>query len=383
VRRAELLALGLCGLLSQRAHAHPAAAEPPIYGEDPCITVVDAHAAELWSIPYMVAYDDTLLEDGDIRLPDAKTHQFFALRGDVLMSPTGFELVPFESSGDSAPEQRVVLPLWINQSDVDRAAAAVEGSGTTFVATDVPSAAILDMQPALVERALRIDPDDARRPITSGSAERGITFAPAAWPPGLYTIAAYIFSPPFNGWAPKPGVVNIMSAEQHAPAAILWPVAAVVRSFQGRRVHACIDAPQGTTVRGTFRVHERPELGWQEWLAEEPLPNGTEVLERCFHTPDPQLTGSFRLRLELRAPDGSLIATHSPDTLTALSGTGICEPSEQVCCKPTEPTELEPPIPSGCAAVFAGGRSPVFSSAALAFLALLAARRRQASRSRT
>lgn len=379
MRRAELLALGVCALLStQRAHAHPAAAEPPIYGDDPCITVVDARATELWSAPYMVAYDDTLLEDGDIRVPDAKTHQFFALRGDVLMSPTGFELVPFESSGDSAPEQRIALPLWINQGDVDRAAAAVEGSGTMFVATDVPSAAILDLQPALAERALRIDPDDARRPITSGSAERGITFAPASLAPGVYTIAAYIFSPPFNGWAPKPGVVSIVSAEQHSPAAMLWPVGAVVRSFQGRRVRACIAAPEGTTVRGTFRVHERPELGWQEWLAEEPLPSGAEVLERCFQSPDPQLTGSFRLRLELRAPDGTLIATHSPDTLTALSGTGTCEPSELVCCELAAPAPPAAPAPSSCAAVFASRYSPGFSGTALAFLALLAAKRRSA-----
>lgn len=375
MRRASRSTWLACALLiAQRAHAHPAAAEPPIFGNEPCVSVLDGSSTELWSSPYMVAYDDTQLEDGDIRLPDAKTHQFFALRGAVVASATGFELVPFEPAGEQAAEDRIPLPLWINAHDVERAAASVEGSGTTFMASEVPPDLILDSQAALAGRALRVDADDARRPITHASAERGITFAPASLPAGVYTIAAYIFSPPYNGWAPKPGLINVVSAEHHAPAAELQSIAGVVRSFQGRRVRACTDAPEGTTVRGSFRFIERPELGWQEWLAEQPLPSAGDI-EHCFKVPAAQLAGSLRIRLELRAPDGTITAAYSPDTLTTFAGTGACEPSDVICCPTPDAPDAGADAPSAMPASCTTSRGSSAPAWLLIVLALAFTRR--------
>lgn len=348
----------------QQARAHPAAAEPPIFGDEPCITLADARSMDELSIQYTVPFDDTLFEDGDIRLPDAKTHQFFALRGALVMGAMGYELMPF----DPALEARIVMPLWIHAGDVERAEAAVEGSGTMFTAGEVPSDALLDMHPDLAGLVERIDPDDARRPITVEAAYRGLNIQLAALHPGAYTIAAYIFSPPYNGWFPKPGIVSVIDAEQHGAAASIRSIAGVLRAFEGRTVRACLAAPEGTTLAGSFFVVERPDLGWRTWLAEESVPENEAVLERCFHNPDAAVTGSVRVRLELRSPDGTAFAAYSPDTLTVLNGSGVCTPSETVCCntpapEPPEPTEPTPdhaqkPAAS-CAAIPSATTSPL------------------------
>jgi hypothetical protein len=321
-----LILLGSLALAAP-ARAHPAPAEPPLYAPAPCIKRADANAQDILRIDYAVAFDDVLLDPDDIPTPDARTHQFFALRGAVVLGALGYELVPFEAT--QGAEERIVLPTWLSMLDLERAKAATEGTSIMFDISSAPANALLDTHPALTHRVQRIDADDARRPITSVQAELGVGVPLAALERGSYTIAAYIFSPPFNGWAPMPGLVNVVR-ETHVPAAQLESVAGVLRGGQGRAVRACVDAPEGSTVRGTFFTREAPERGWQEFAPEQPLEN--ETIELCFRSPDPALSGTVRVRLELRAPDGSTSAAYSPDTLTALAGDAGCEPSATACC---------------------------------------------------
>jgi len=345
------LALGATGL----AHAHPAPAAPPLFEPAACVRVVDASVEPSLHIPYALEYDDTMFTEGDIRLPDAKTHQFFALRGALVWSVAAVELVDFDPT--AVPQERIALPLWIDRDDVTRAAAAVDGSGTMFMASDVPPDALLDAHPALQGRVVRIDQDDARRPITLASADSGASWGLEGVEPGLYSIATYIFSPPYNGWAVRPGLVNIVRdasvLEQRAPAATLSTVAMVLRSFQGRRVRGCVDGPAGTTVRAEALAVDRPELGWQPWLQQTPLASalrpGANELALCFQNPFEQ-GGAMRVRIVLRGPDGGEIAAYSPDTLTVLQGEGECVETDQICCPPATPPAdagMQPTADSG------------------------------------
>lgn len=374
----------MLALWAGTAHAHPAAAEPPLFPPGSCVTVVDKSAEPFVSLPYAVAFDDVEFTDGDIRLPDAKTHQFFALRGALVWSTAAVELVPFEAS--EGPEARLSLPLWISELDVQRAAAAIEGSGTMFTAGDVPPHDVLDTSTLVLGRALRIDADDARRPITIGAADGGAAWFVASVEPGLYSIATYIFSPPYNGWAARPGLVHVVrdatDADSRPPSGVLEPVAGVLRSFQGRRVRACIDAPPGSTVRGEAFALSRPELGWVQWQEPTPLTPGSDTLELCYRSPF-EASGAERVRLVLRGADGREITTYSPDTLTALAGEGTCLANDQVCCPPpAEPRSTA----SGCAIALAAGAQRVIHPAKpptaclIAFLLLLLRRRRSRPR---
>jgi hypothetical protein len=371
----------LLALWAGTAHAHPAAAEPPLFAPGSCVTVVDKSAEPFVALPYAVAFDDVEFTDGDIRLPDAKTHQFFALRGALVWSTAAVELVPFEAS--DGPELRLPLPPWISELDVQRAAAAIEGSGTMFTAGEVLAHDVLDTSTALQGRALRIDADDARRPITIGAADGGAAWFLASVEPGLYSIATYIFSPPYNGWAVRPGLVHVVrdatAAASRPPSGVLEPVTGVLRSFQGRRVRACIDAPPGSTVRGEAFALARPELGWVQWHEPTPLTPQSDTLELCYRSPF-EGSGAVRVRLVLRGADGREITAYSPDTLTALAGEGTCQENDQVCCPPA----AEPRSTPGCATALAAGAERAIHPAKplLACLILLHLWRRRSRRRR-
>jgi hypothetical protein len=200
---------------SARVYAHPAAAEPPAFVDPPCLTVVDKREQEHLDIEYAVLMDDTLIESGDIPVSDAKTHQFFALSGTMWTVGVDDIFVPFaELDG-----RGIVFPLWITHDDVRRSAAAVHmATGVTAEQTDLPPARVLETRPDLTGSWLRITADDARRPITASQALAPVRWDLADVPAGVYTVAGYVFSPPYNAWAPRSGVVKIVDAE-HSPAA--------------------------------------------------------------------------------------------------------------------------------------------------------------------
>jgi len=331
-RASELCAASLaalCWALALPARAHEAPAEPPDFAPVDCIEIVDKAEQELLHIEYSLRYDDVEFGLGDIPVPDAKTHQFFAFRGSLIPRGFGYQLYSFDPALELAPE----LPLWITIDDIKRAAEASSSiDGTAFTGETLPPGGVLQDRAEFDQHWLRITEDDARVPITIEQGQAGVDWDLAQVEPGLYSVVAYIFSPPYNGWAARPGFVKIVgegSAEE--PAARIEPVQGYLYTGHGRRVRACIDAPAGSRLRTAFRVEERPEQGWTEWLEERDVTSGS--LELCFHPP-PDLTGSLRLRFELEAPDGTTVATYSRDTVTALRGDAECVPSDKLCCDP-------------------------------------------------
>ena len=309
------------------ARAHESAATSPEFEDPPCITVIDRNAQPVVEFEYSVPLDDVELEEGDIRVADAKTHQFFAFRGAMFPRGFAFELYDF----DDRTGEPILLPEWISIADAKRAAnASSELDGTGFSESDVPPGTTLDDVPGLDGRWLRITADDARVPITMEQAEKGFAWDVCEVEPDIYTVTGFVWSPPYNAWAPRDGLVVVTDGELHRPVGQLDSVDEFLFSYQGRRVQGCLEVPEGTTVDGYFRIEERPEEGWLPWLEQEPAQSGR--FELCFNNPRPELTGSARVRLDLTAPDGEGTSIYSRDTATSLSGDGECVETDTFCC---------------------------------------------------
>jgi hypothetical protein len=316
--------------LATTARAHEAAGEPPRFVDPPCITVVDLTQVASLHVAYGLVLEDTQYSMGDIMMPDAKTHQFFVFSG--ALAPLGFD---YELRRFDDPEgEAIPVPLWITVDDVKRAAQASGVlDGTNFTEGDVPEGAVLEDHSALSGLWQRVTLDDARVPITYTQAAMGVSWNLTGVSAGLYTFAGYVFTPPYNAWAPLPGLVKVKDAEHDPPAVVLQSIRTTLFSHQGLRVRGCADVPEGASVRAFFRVTERPEQGWLLWLDDTPLTTGP--FEHCFHDPRPELTGTVQLRFDVASEDGSTLSFYTPDTLTALSGSSACEPSESVCCEGT------------------------------------------------
>jgi len=365
-----------------RVHAHPAAAAPPEFPVSDCVTTLDRAQYDTFALSYVVPTDDTVLTEGDIPLRDAKSHQFFAFRGQVAALGSSHVYRPFAPDAVSVAP----LPLWITEGDVQRAAAASAQLLGIATAAELPLDQMLETHAALADQWLRMTPDDGRLPILARQ-----TLVPVRWglsdvPAGVYTVAGYIFSPPYNGWAVRPGVLKIKDAQHDPPAGEIAALSETVFSQQGRKLTACLDVPDGSTLDGDYRVEEQPERGWQSWLRGRPIRSGE--LSLCFHTSRRDVSGNLRLRLTLLAPDGSRTALHSHDTITWLQGQGPCLESRTQCCAfdeapapalsgvADEVVDIAPPAAAHCSASLPGRApfNPRTLLAALALLALLRAR---------
>jgi hypothetical protein len=140
-----------------------------------------------------------------------------------------------------------------------------------------------------------------------------------------------VFSPPYNAWAARKGVVKVVDGEHNPAAGALSPVNEVVFAYQGRRVQGCVDVPEATRLDAYYYVEEQPELGWLPWLQDKPIETGDQEL--CFHVDRTDVVGSIRLRWDLRPPDGAPVTTlRTQDTFTWLPGSGECQASDTHCC---------------------------------------------------
>jgi hypothetical protein len=321
-------ALLACALFAPSvAAAHPAPADPPDFGTTDCVARVDKSAQSKLAIPYRVQQDVTVLSQGDLPLPDANTYQFFAFDGLVVPYASGWQLYPFQPK-EADP---VELPIWITTDDVKRAANASHTvEGVLLSQSSIPPDRVLTENAGMHGHFLRVTSDDARIPITIAAAMQGASWDLSTVPPGGYTLVAYIFSPPNNGWAIRPGVVKVVDAASDPPAGSIASIQEHVFSYQARRVHACLDVPPGTRLDAYFSIDERPDLGWTSWLADREVSSG--ALDLCFHMPVDGISGSVHLRMDLVTKDGSATTLHSPDTLTALVGSGACSETDTLCC---------------------------------------------------
>lgn len=329
-------------LIASRVFAHAAPAASPIFDRGTCIRVIDREAEPSARFGYHVAYDDVQFTAGDIELSDALSHQFFAFRGTISFD--GF--APQLLAADAEDPHTTVLPLWITHKDVDRAQNSSKENSQGYDLSEVTPLKVLETMPGMEDRWLRITRDDARVPITLMQALQGMYWDVRDVEPGLYTVAGYIFSPPYNGWEIAPGLVKLVSQGSNPPAAVISRIQEALFPGQGRRVRACLDVPSDTELRTFVRATDHPELGWMPWG--EPATVSSGDIERCFQ-PQRDLQGSMRLRFDLSS-GGKTYSFYSPDTVLMLSGTAACTESDTLCCAaPPEPSSDAEPAQSDAA----------------------------------
>ncbi len=346
--RSKLDVLGLLGalLLPLTAAAHPSPAEPPEFGTTECITVVDKAVMPRLYLPYGIAFDDAEPEADHITLPDSKTHQFFAFRGSVVVLLPEYEFWPATAGEHS------ILPLWITTDDLQRADAA----NGPMIAPDFRGADIgqdvLHARPELAGLWLEVSTAPARRPITVDQAMIGVDWDLSTVPAGVYQIVSYTFSPPYNAWEPRPGLIKVVDGAEDPPALMVESIDDVLFAGQGRRVTGCLDAPAGSTLSASYRLEGASE--WLPWVREMPVSTGP--LDMCFVNPDPSISGMVRLRVAVRAPDGREMFAFSPDVLVQVSTPGTCTASTSRCCEATRMPE--PPLAAGPEMPAAGPEVP-------------------------
>ena len=318
--------LGLCWIASS-ARAHPSPAEPPAFFPADCIIVVDKQAQASWHLDYAVLADDTAPEVDHVSLPDSKTHQFFAIGGTLFERATRHELVLFDDEDGLVR----MMPVWLSADDVMRTAAGVKPEDMTgFAAAQVAPHDILENDPLLSGAVRPLVGGTARVPITADQATAGVDWQLGDVPAGVYQIAAYIFSPPYNGWAVRPGLIKVVDGAlgAEAPAAVmLEPISGRVFAGQGRRVRGCVDAPEGSTLEVSKRAQAQVAGAFMPWIA-QPARNGP--FELCLANEG--VSDALELRVEVRTPAGALAATRSSDAISLFRNTAVCVESELLCC---------------------------------------------------
>ena len=336
--RALALPLGLALLVlpwvPARAAAHPGPGAPPEFVLGDCITSVDAQQSDAIAFDYNVGYDDVTFGLGEIQLPDSKTHQFFALSGAVVRDTVrgGYQLFPF----DADVEQGLPLPLWLDRDDVERAAAAAGPIDmTNFTAAQVAELDVLAARPELAPYLHPLGDKTTRVPISEEQARMGVRWDLSSVPAGVYTLAGYVFSPPFNDWAPRPGLIAVVQGATAVPAAVIEPIDAFVYAGQGRRVRGCVAAPAGSSLRAWVRAEDQPDTSWEPWLDDVAITG--DRFELCWPNLAPGRAGLLRVRVEVTAPDGQRSAAYSPDTLLAVATPAACTESANACCEQHEP----------------------------------------------
>ena len=158
-----------------------------------CMTVVDRSVSPIGHFGYRIAVEDpprgmAITED---EVEDGRRHQFLAFP-DV--------------------DPRLAMPEWITWADVARAAE----KGLVDPAR-VVDAWVLETHPVFAPTFVRIDLDDARRPITFAAAEGGVDWDTAGVLAGGWVVRAYTWDPWPNAWSDvRPGVIAIVDGPDPA-----------------------------------------------------------------------------------------------------------------------------------------------------------------------
>jgi MYXO-CTERM domain-containing protein len=314
-------------LTAPGVYAHPVPALPPDFGMPECITVVDKRTTEVVPLDYFVGYDDVMEEPDHIPVADQKTHQFFAFRGQLTGQDPTYHYWPF----DPTMTPHIEMPVWIDQADL----LACDAKNTPEIAPQFSSTVIgtdtLTDRPELAGQWL--DVRQERVPITERQALLGMRWPLASVPAGVYQIIGYIYSPPYNAWEARPGVIKVIDGTRDVPALTVSSVDAMLFEGQGRKISGCVNAPAGTELRAFYRATETPNAPWEMW-ATQPV-DETGKYELCYRSPEPGFSGILEIRIVAVGPDGEQTAAYAPDNLVLVPNAANCTESAKLCCDAT------------------------------------------------
>lgn len=269
------MALSSPALASNPTHART----PVDWSAQPCGIVHDRAAdGPIVRIDYDIPQEDVEgISDNEV--DDARRHQFFAFcRGHAV---------------------RDLLPTWIDQADID-AAAAKSLPLTENVAPDE----ILDQNDDWQECWWPITTDEQRRPISFDAAAETVEWDTTGLPPGVYFIEGYTWDPPFNLWTTRPGFIKLIDGPGDRDAHPAVGIAGsndVVTPDEALTLTACSDLADASVLSvdvALLSPGQPPE--WTEVATGLPLPglSGTVTF-----TPGPTFAGQA-ITVRLRSEDG-------------------------------------------------------------------------------
>lgn len=311
-------------LTAAGVQAHPVPALSPDFGAPECITVVDKRTTPSIAIDYINGFDDVAEEPDHIPVPEQKTHQFFAFRGQVSGSDPEYFYWPF----DPMLAARARMPVWIDQGDLQECAA----KNTPMIAPDFSPEKIggetLSDRPDMMNQWVNVR--EMRVPITERQALLGLMWPLADVAAGVYQVVGYIYSPPYNAWEARPGVIKVIDGTRDVPAITVNSVDAMLFEGQGRKVTGCVDAPAGTEIKAYFRDTATPGAAWTMWGSQPS--DDTGKFELCYRSPMPGYSGIVEVQVVAVSPQGETTAAYAPDQLVIVPSSANCTPSAKFCC---------------------------------------------------
>ncbi|MCX4246404.1 hypothetical protein [Paraliomyxa miuraensis] len=264
---------------------------PAKFASVPCMQTIAP--GDVLHIDYSVDYDDIELTPDE--LPDSRKHQWFAFSKQLY--DFGF-------------------PIWINQSDYDRA----EQNGDITVMFGPED--ILDTSAVWpAGTSVRITPDDPRLPITMEQAAMGIDWDTTGVGPGTWLVAAYTWEPENNLWSPRFGAVRIedpADPEAGGPTVFLpFDDGLFVLRGEPLALSACVEAPGGSTFTASWAtVDGVNEPQWVPFIEDEPVASGDLSVE---FVPPAEAGTAVKVRIEVTDPAGRSYVAFTPRTI-AVSG---------------------------------------------------------------
>lgn len=289
-----------------------------------CITVVDKRTTPSLALDYINGFDDVAEEPDHIPVPEQKTHQFFAFRGQVSGSDPEYFYWPFDPM--LAPRAR--MPIWIDQGDLQECAA----KNTPMIAPDFSPEKIgretLTDRPDMLNQWL--DVRQMRVPITERQALLGLSWPLADVAAGVYQVVGYIYSPPYNAWEARPGVIKVIDGTRDVPAITVNSVDAMLFEGQGRKITGCVNAPAGSEIKAYYRDTATPGAAWSMWESQPVGDSGK--FELCYRSPMPGYAGIVEVQVIAVSPEGEQTAAYAPDQLVIVPSSAKCTPSAKFCC---------------------------------------------------
>lgn len=266
--------------------------------DTPCLVEVDRSVDPVVNLPYAIPFEDpaagqSITED---EVTDGRRHQFFAFAQDI--------------------DPRIALPPWISWADIDRA--ALLGIVDPM---NVEEDWVLDGHPLLGSFFVRVDPDDARHPITFETAAMGVDWDTSMVVPGTYVVRAYTWDPWPNDWAdPRHGALRVYD-DTGDPT--LVPALAVdidepnlYRNEVGM-LSGCLAAPAGTTLTAAWADFTDPLGPFTDFADGIVADDG--VVAIMFEPPEPLWGGFAVIRVTAIDPSGLRYDAFVPRSITILA----------------------------------------------------------------
>jgi hypothetical protein len=285
-----------------------------IWGDDPCMTVVDRSVDPVVHLPYCISFEDPEPGEGlqAYEVADSRTHQFLATARSV-------DLV-------------VPLPSWVTHADIDAYALLAVEHDPLFEAAMIDPEDVFETSTMWAGAWLRINGDDERRPAKFEVAAEGVDWNTASVPAGVYEIHGYTYEPPLNQYGPlrRNGVVKVVDGPdlaQSGPAVAFETIPGGIILYRNGAtlLTGCVDAMEGTTLTAEWSPYG--DVAWTPFAQDVEITGESFELELV--APEPLAGASGMLRVTARDPMGREYTSYLSTDLTVLAADnpGACNDS--------------------------------------------------------